>query len=92
MIDESQFAEVRKRFNEAKVKDKKANPLDAVKDVAERAKNILQLKINQNMTKKTLPKSKVPKSIYIIDQLPKSDRGKVLRDNLKKLWVDNNTK
>ena len=42
--------------------------------------------------KKTLPKSKVPKSIYIIDQLPKSDRGKVLRDNLKKLWVDNNTK
>ena len=40
VIDESQFAEVRKRFNEAKVKDKKANPLDTVKDVAERAKNI----------------------------------------------------
>ena len=40
VIDESQFAEVRKRFNEAKVKNKKASPLDSVKDVAERAKNI----------------------------------------------------
>ena len=34
----------------------------------------------------TLPKFKAPKSVYLIDSLPKSDRGKVLRDELKKLW------
>ena len=40
--------------------------------------------------KKTLPELKLPKKVYIIDQLPKSDRGKVLRDHLKKLWADHN--
>ena len=33
-----------------------------------------------------LPQFKAPKSVYLIDNLPKSDRGKVLRDDLKKLW------
>ncbi len=33
-----------------------------------------------------LPQFKAPKSVYLIDSLPKSDRGKVLRDDLKKLW------
>ena len=33
-----------------------------------------------------LPQFKSPKSVYLIDSLPKSDRGKVLRDDLKKLW------
>lgn len=35
----------------------------------------------------TLPAFKAPKRAYIIDTLPKSDRGKVLRDNLKELWA-----
>lgn len=35
-----------------------------------------------------LPHFKAPKSVYLIDSLPKSDRGKVLRDNLKKLWKE----
>ena len=37
-----------------------------------------------------LPQFKTPKSIHLIDNLPKSDRGKVLRDDLKKLWEKSN--
>ncbi|MFT5438226.1 MAG: acyl-CoA synthetase (AMP-forming)/AMP-acid ligase II [Alphaproteobacteria bacterium] len=35
---------------------------------------------------KSLPEFKAPKHIYVIDDLPKSDRGKVLRDKIRELW------
>ena len=34
-----------------------------------------------------LPQFKAPKQIRFIDNLPKSDRGKVLREELKNLWL-----
>ncbi len=34
-----------------------------------------------------LPEFKRPKSAYIVDELPKSDRGKIRRDDLKELWA-----
>ena len=34
-----------------------------------------------------LAEFKVPKAIQFIDDLPKSDRGKIRRDDLKKLWA-----
>jgi acyl-CoA synthetase (AMP-forming)/AMP-acid ligase II len=34
----------------------------------------------------TLPTPKVPKHVVIVSDLPKSDRGKVLRDRLKEDW------
>jgi acyl-coenzyme A synthetase/AMP-(fatty) acid ligase len=37
-----------------------------------------------------LPEFKAPKKVYIVEQLPKSDRGKVLRDDLKTLWMATN--
>jgi acyl-CoA synthetase (AMP-forming)/AMP-acid ligase II len=37
---------------------------------------------------KSLPPFKAPKQVHFMDDLPKSDRGKVLRDRLKKLWED----
>jgi acyl-coenzyme A synthetase/AMP-(fatty) acid ligase len=37
-----------------------------------------------------LPEFKSPKSVYLVDELPKSDRGKVLRDDLKKIWAETN--
>jgi hypothetical protein len=40
VIDESEFAEQKERFEKAKVKDKGIGVLDTVKDAAERAKNI----------------------------------------------------
>ncbi|MFM1814407.1 MAG: hypothetical protein RLZ98_1102 [Pseudomonadota bacterium] len=36
---------------------------------------------------KTLPSPKVPKKVFVVAELPKSDRGKVLRDELKKLYA-----
>jgi acyl-coenzyme A synthetase/AMP-(fatty) acid ligase len=36
--------------------------------------------------RKALPAFKAPKHARIIDELPKSDRGKILRDRLKALW------
>ena len=36
----------------------------------------------------TLPPPKVPKEVFVVDALPKSDRGKVLRDELKKLYAE----
>lgn len=33
-----------------------------------------------------LPAFKAPKQVFIVDSLPKSDRGKILRDDLKILW------
>ncbi len=33
-----------------------------------------------------LPAPKVPKQVFIVSDLPKSDRGKVLRDKLKDDW------
>ena len=33
-----------------------------------------------------LPDFKAPKEVYFMDDLPKSDRGKVLRDDLKDIW------
>jgi len=34
-----------------------------------------------------IPKFKCPKQAYIADELPKSDRGKIRRDDLKKIWA-----
>ena len=34
----------------------------------------------------TLPDYRVPKRVYFIDDLPKNDRGKVRRDDLRTLW------
>ncbi len=34
-----------------------------------------------------LPEAKVPKKVFVVDALPKNDRGKVLRDELKKLYA-----
>ena len=39
-IDESEFTEVKKRFEEAKIKTKETPALETIKEVAERAKNI----------------------------------------------------
>ncbi|MCC6779649.1 MAG: acyl--CoA ligase [Hyphomicrobiales bacterium] len=38
--------------------------------------------------RKSLPPPKVPKQVVIVDDLPKSDRGKVLRDKLKEDWSE----
>tara|TARA_E500000331_G_C17131314_1_gene658341 strand:- start:602 stop:1030 length:429 start_codon:yes stop_codon:yes gene_type:complete len=35
----------------------------------------------------SLPDFKAPKEVFFTDELPKSDRGKVLRDGLRKLWI-----
>ena len=37
--------------------------------------------------KQALPTFKTPKKAHIVEELPKSDRGKILRDNLKDLWA-----
>ena len=37
-----------------------------------------------------LPDFKLPKRVYFVDELPKSDRGKVRRDDLKELWAKQN--
>jgi acyl-coenzyme A synthetase/AMP-(fatty) acid ligase len=37
-----------------------------------------------------LPAFKRPKHVYIVDDLPKSDRGKVRRDDLKEIWAKSN--
>ena len=34
-----------------------------------------------------LPPAKVPKQVLIVAELPKSDRGKVLRDRLREDWT-----
>jgi acyl-coenzyme A synthetase/AMP-(fatty) acid ligase len=34
-----------------------------------------------------LPAFKAPKQAFIVDDLPKSDRGKVRRDDLKEVWA-----
>jgi acyl-coenzyme A synthetase/AMP-(fatty) acid ligase len=39
-----------------------------------------------------LPDFKAPKQIFFVESLPKSDRGKVLRDELKKIWDGDNAK
>jgi acyl-CoA synthetase (AMP-forming)/AMP-acid ligase II len=36
---------------------------------------------------KFLPPAKTPKQVAIVPELPKSDRGKVLRDKLREDWV-----
>ena len=35
----------------------------------------------------SLPAFKAPKQVYFTEELPKSDRGKVLRDGLRDMWV-----
>jgi len=37
--------------------------------------------------KTSLPAFKSPKRAYIVEALPKSDRGKILRDDLKIRWA-----
>jgi acyl-coenzyme A synthetase/AMP-(fatty) acid ligase len=34
-----------------------------------------------------LPPAKTPKQVLIVTDLPKSDRGKVLRDKLREDWI-----
>ena len=36
---------------------------------------------------KTLPEFRMPKQIFLVDELPKNDRGKVKRDSLCELWL-----
>ena len=36
----------------------------------------------------SLPEYRMPKQIFFVEQLPKNDRGKVRRDDLKKLWLE----
>jgi acyl-coenzyme A synthetase/AMP-(fatty) acid ligase len=36
----------------------------------------------------TLPEYRMPKQIFFVDALPKNDRGKVRREDLKKLWQE----
>ena len=40
--------------------------------------------------RETLPEFKAPKKAYLVDDLPKSDRGKILRDKLKEQWAAEN--
>jgi long-chain acyl-CoA synthetase len=37
---------------------------------------------------KFLPPAKMPKQVIIVPELPKSDRGKVLRDKLREDWIE----
>ena len=37
---------------------------------------------------KFLPPAKMPKRVNIVAELPKSDRGKVLRDKLRQDWIE----
>jgi acyl-coenzyme A synthetase/AMP-(fatty) acid ligase len=37
---------------------------------------------------KSLPPAKMPKQVLIVSELPKSDRGKVLRDKLREDWIE----
>ena len=37
-----------------------------------------------------LPPAKMPKQVLIVPELPKSDRGKVLRDKLRDDWIERN--
>ena len=39
---------------------------------------------------KPLPAFKMPKAFYFIDALPKNDRGKVRREDVKVLWAKEN--
>lgn len=41
-----------------------------------------------NHCRKLLPEYKIPKEIVITNNLPKSDRGKILRDKLKEHWTE----
>ena len=35
-----------------------------------------------------LPTPKLPKAFYFVDALPKNDRGKIRRDDLKRIWSE----
>ena len=43
-----------------------------------------------NHCETALPAFKSPKRAYVVDSLPKSDRGKIVRDDLKIRWVTEN--
>ena len=38
----------------------------------------------------TLPDYRMPKQVYFVDALPKNDRGKVRRADLRELWAKEN--
>ena len=38
-------------------------------------------------SRKFLPPAKMPKQVLLVPDLPKSDRGKVLRDKLREDWL-----
>ena len=38
--------------------------------------------------RQNLPEAKCPKELYFLDELPRSDRGKVLRDRLRERWQE----
>jgi acyl-coenzyme A synthetase/AMP-(fatty) acid ligase len=35
-----------------------------------------------------LPPAKMPKQVLVVPELPKSDRGKILRDKLREDWIE----
>jgi long-chain acyl-CoA synthetase/malonyl-CoA/methylmalonyl-CoA synthetase len=52
-------------------------------------KNLTAASVEQHCAK-FLPPAKMPKQVVIVAELPKSDRGKVLRDKLRDDWIGRN--
>ena len=50
------------------------------------AQGLLSEEDVKNWCAESLPEYRVPKRVYFIDDLPKNDRGKVRRDDLKAIW------
>jgi acyl-CoA synthetase (AMP-forming)/AMP-acid ligase II len=38
--------------------------------------------------KTALPQAKVPKQVFVVEKLPRNDRGKVMRDRLRAEWME----
>jgi len=54
--------------------------------VAKPGVNLTEASVRQHC-EALLPPPKMPKQIFIVSELPKSDRGKVLRDRLRQDWI-----
>ena len=55
--------------------------------VVAKGKNLTAASVAQHC-EKFLPPAKIPKQVNIVAELPKSDRGKVLRDKLRADWIE----
>jgi len=55
--------------------------------VVAKGKNLTAASVEQHCGK-FLPPAKIPKQVNIVAELPKSDRGKVLRDKLRADWIE----